>query len=138
MFGKLLAIFIGIPFIEMLILIKLGEVMGFGWTVMLVIVTGILGAAAARVQGLKAWIAIQNELNQGRMPGEQMLDALLIFVAGLLLITPGLLTDLTGFSLLIPVTRGLIKNWMRGKIEAAFRRPPGASGNTSGIRVFIE
>lgn len=138
MFGKLLAIFIGIPFIEMLILIKLGELMGFAWTVMLVIVTGILGAAAARAQGLRAWLAIQTELNQGRMPGEQMFDALLIFVAGLLLITPGLLTDLTGFALLIPWTRTLIKIWMRKKVEDAFRRHPGSSGGAGGIRVFIE
>lgn len=137
MFGKLLAIFIGIPFIEMLILIKLGEVMGFGATVMLIIVTGFLGAAAARAQGMRAWLSIQSELAANRMPGEQMLDALLIFVAGLVLITPGLLTDLLGFTLLIPVTRSWIKRWMRRKIEDAMRRPHGTSGS-NGVRIFIE
>ena len=137
MFGKLLAIFIGIPFIEMMLLIKLGEVMGFTSTLLLIVVTGVLGATAARAQGLRAYMSIQTELNQGRMPGDQMLDALLIFIAGLVLITPGLLTDLFGFALLIPFTRTALKNWMRKKIENAMRNQ-GPDGGTSGIRVFIE
>ena len=137
MFTKLLLLFIGIPFLEMMILIKLGEVMGFASTLLLIIGTGVLGAAAAKAQGMRAWLSLQAELNQGRMPGDQMLDALLIFTAGLLLITPGLLTDLFGFFLLIPLARSWIKDWMRRKIEKAMSgQGPGQGAN--GIRVFIE
>jgi UPF0716 protein FxsA len=122
MFGKLLLVFIGIPFIEMLILIKLGEVMGFFWTIMLVIGTGFLGALAARIQGVKAWMVLQQELQSGRMPGEQMIDALLIFISGLMLMTPGLLTDIAGFLLLIPTTRSWIKKWVKNKIDQHLNR----------------
>jgi len=111
--------------------------MGFASTLLLIIGTGVLGAAAAKAQGMRAWLSLQAELNQGRMPGDQMLDALLIFTAGLLLITPGLLTDLFGFFLLIPLARSWIKDWMRRKIEKAMSgQGPGQGAN--GIRVFIE
>lgn len=122
MFSKLLLIFIGVPFFEMLILIKLGEVLGFFWTIMLVIVTGFLGALAARIQGVKAWMTLQQELQCGRMPGEQMIDALLIFSAGILLMTPGLLTDITGFFLLVPITRSWMKKWAKNKIDQHLNR----------------
>ena len=121
MFGNLLFIFIGIPLAEMMILIKLGEVMGFWPTLGLVIVTGFIGALAARLQGFYAYTSIQNELRAGRMPAEQMIDALLIFVAGILLITPGLLTDLTGFSLLVPFIRFHFKQWLRKKFDKWMR-----------------
>ena len=131
MFGKLLLIFIGIPFLEMMLLIKLGEAMGFWTTIWLVIVTGFVGALAARVQGMRAWLNLQAELNAGRPPGEQMIDALLIFVAGLVLITPGLLTDIAGFLLLIPLTRKLFKQWLRRKFDDMIRnsRDGGGGGN---------
>jgi len=118
MFGKLLFIFIGIPLVEILILIKLGELMGFWATVGLVIVTGILGATLARFQGLRVWLRIQNELQAGRIPAAEMVDGLIIFCAGLVLLTPGLLTDILGFLLLIPFTRAVFKLWLRKKFEA--------------------
>jgi len=122
MFAKLLLIFIGIPFIEMMILIKLGEIFGFWTTLWIVILTGILGATLARLEGMRAWINLQNALNQGEMPGEHMIDALLILVAGIVLITPGLLTDLAGFLILIPWTRTLFKRWLRKKFDEMRRR----------------
>jgi UPF0716 protein FxsA len=136
MFYKLLLIFIGIPTIEMLILIKLGEMLGFFNTVMLIVVTGLLGSVLARIQGARAIINIQSALAAGQMPAEEIIDAFLIFVAGILLITPGLLTDIAGFLLLIPTTRNALKRWMRRKIDEAFLR---ASGNGRGadFRIFI-
>lgn len=133
-FSRLLAFFIGIPLLEILILIKLGEVMGFSLTVLLVIGTGFLGAWAARIQGMKTWIVIQQEMNAGRSPGEPMIDALLIFVAGLLLLTPGLLTDITGFLLLFPATRRIFKQWLRRKFDEALRS---GSGGQTNYRFFI-
>lgn len=132
MFSKLLLIFIGIPFLEMMILIKMGEMFGFWSALMLIVMTGFLGALLAKIQGMRAWNSIQYELHQGNMPGEQMIDALLIFIAGILLMTPGLLTDIAGFLLLIPASRYLFKRWLRKKFEEMLRNsreggPPPAS-----------
>jgi len=125
MFGKLLAAFILIPFLEMMILIKLGEMFGFFSALALIVVTGFAGALAARIQGVKTWAVIQSELQAGRLPAEEMIDGLLIFVAGILLITPGLLTDMTGLLMLIPPTRYLLKRWLRTKFDEMLRRPGG-------------
>ena len=122
MFGKLLLLFIGVPLVEVLILIKLGEMMGFGSTVLLVIGTGFLGALLARHQGLKAWLQITSELQAGRIPAAQMLDGLLIFVAGIVLLTPGLLTDILGFLLLLPFSRALFKAWIGRKLKKMANR----------------
>lgn len=121
MFTKLLLLFIGVPLVEILILIKLGELMGFWPTIWLVIVTGILGASLARAQGLRVWLRIQEELRRGELPAEEMVNGLLIFCAGLVLLTPGLLTDLAGFFLLIPISRRLITNWIKRKFEKMAR-----------------
>ena len=118
MFLKLAFFFIAIPFLEVAILIQLGSEIGVGETLLLIIVTGLLGAALARWQGLKVWRQIQGQLNQGRMPAEAMIDGLLIFAAGLVLLTPGLVTDLMGFLLLIPLTRRGFKKWLRKKFLA--------------------
>lgn len=106
---KLLFIFIGIPLLELMILIELGREIGFWPTIFLVIVTGFLGASLARSQGMWIWMEIQHELQQGNMPADKLVDGLLILVGGIVLLTPGLLTDIFGFMLLIPVTRKLFK-----------------------------
>lgn len=125
MFGKLLFIFIGVPLVEVLILIKLGEVFGFWSTVALVLVTGFLGALLARIQGWRTWFFIQQELLAGRIPAAEMIDALIIFAAGLLLLTPGLLTDLLGFFFLIPATRGVFKRWIGRQFQRMAQRHQG-------------
>ena len=71
----------------------------------------------ARIQGLQTLFRIQESLREGRMPSAELLDALLIGVAGLVLLTPGFLTDTFGFVLLIPSTRNAIKSWLKSKIE---------------------
>ena len=114
---KLALLFIGLPFLEIVILVKLGEAIGFVNTILIVIVTGFTGAILARWQGTKVWQEIALELQQGRMPAESLVDGLLIFAAGLVLITPGLITDIIGFLLLIPVTRLFFKRWLRRKFE---------------------
>ena len=123
--AKLLALFIGVPFIEMLILIKLGEVLGFPQTVLLVVVTGILGAGLARTQGFAVLMRIQDELNSGRMPAKELIDGILILAGGIVLLTPGLLTDLLGFAILIPWTRQIIKKWVQRKIEERVQQNTG-------------
>lgn len=117
MFAKLLLLFIGIPLVELALLVRLGTVIGFWPTIGLVVATGIVGAALARGQGLRVWIRIQEELRDGRMPMGRLLDGLLILIGGVVLLTPGLLTDLFGFALLIPWTRAAFKRMLRRKLE---------------------
>ncbi|MCK5331117.1 MAG: FxsA family protein [Candidatus Marinimicrobia bacterium] len=112
MFSRLLALFIGIPLVEILILIKLGEVMGFWNTIFLVIGTGIVGAYLAKLHGLTIWYQIQQDLQMGHMPTDKLMDGLLVLVGGIVLLTPGLLTDILGLALLFPLTRTIFKQWL--------------------------
>lgn len=119
MFFRLLALFVLLPLVELVLLIQLGRWIGLLGTLALVIATGFLGAALARRQGLRAWVGIQRELRDGRMPAAAMLDGLLILIGGIVLLTPGLLTDLCGFALLLPPTRTVVKRYLRRRIERA-------------------
>ena len=117
MLAKLILLFVGIPFIEIMILIKLGEVFGFWNTILLVVGTGVLGAYLAKAQGLWIWLQIQQEIQLGRMPAEKLIDGFLILIGGIVLLTPGLLTDIFGFALLVPFSRNMFKKWIRSKLE---------------------
>ncbi len=118
MFLRLLLLFTVVPLIELALLIKIGEVVGLPATIALVIVTGVLGAWLAKNQGVRTLTRLQQELQSVRMPADTMLDGLLIFIAGAVLLTPGLLTDLFGFFLLTPVCR----QWLRGVIKTWLQR----------------
>ena len=117
---KLFLAFTIIPIIEISLLIEIGSMFGALTAVTLVILTGFLGAFLARMQGLQTLYRIQNSLREGRMPSGELLDALLIVIAGLVLLTPGFLTDSAGFLLLIPATRNSIKYWLRRQIELRY------------------
>ncbi len=112
MFFRLFLLFTAVPLIELMLLIKIGASVGALNTVLIVIFTGVLGAAMARAAGLQVLFRIQDQLQAGVVPAEELFDGLLIFVGGILLITPGLITDGLGFLLLIPRTRGLVKLWI--------------------------
>ena len=114
---KLFLAFTLIPLVEIYLLIKLGQNFGAITSILLVIFTGILGAYLARMEGLRTLFRIQETLREGRMPGEELLDALLIAIAGLVLITPGFITDVAGFLLLFPFTRMLAKNWLKERMR---------------------
>ncbi len=129
MFGKLLLLFVGLPLIELALLIKLGQLWGVWPTIGLVVITGIVGASLARIQGFLVYTRIQNELAQGRMPAEELIDGLLILVGGVVLLTPGILTDLFGFTMLLPLTRLFFKRWLRRRFDSMVQQ-----GET---RIFI-
>ncbi len=114
---KLFLAFTLIPLVEIYLLIKLGQNFGAITSILLVIFTGILGAYLARMEGLRTLFRIQESMREGRMPGEELLDALLIAIAGLVLITPGFITDVAGFLLLFPFTRMLAKNWLKERMR---------------------
>ena len=109
MLGVLLLLFIALPVAEIALLVKIGQAIDFGPTVALVIATGVVGAALAKHQGLRTLARIQENLARGAMPGREMVDGVLILLAGAVLITPGVITDAMGLLLLIPPTRALVR-----------------------------
>lgn len=132
MLARLVLLFVLVPLVELAILIQLGQVVGLWPTLGLVVLTGVLGAGLARAEGLRTLWSFQQELAAGRVPGQALLDGLAILVGGAFLLTPGLLTDLAGFTLLLPPTRRWlqrrIRTWVRqriesGRIQVAFYAP---------------
>tara|TARA_S200000501_G_scaffold233388_1_gene218961 strand:+ start:2011 stop:2403 length:393 start_codon:yes stop_codon:yes gene_type:complete len=115
--NQLLLIFITIPILEIAVLLKLDETIGLGQTIFLIFITGIIGAWLVRQQGLSIIFKIRKELTNGKIPAKQMIDGVMILIAGAVLITPGLITDVVGFLLLIPYTRNFIRKWIRLKFE---------------------
>lgn len=122
MFIRLVAAFLLVPIIELALLIQLGRWIGLAWTLALVAVTAVVGAALAKRHGVQAWIAIRDELRAGRVPASALADGLLILVGGIVLLTPGLLTDALGFALLLPVTRNAFKRSLHRRFERAVQR----------------
>ena len=105
----LFLLFTIVPLVEVTLLIRIGQATEWWVPILLVIFTGIAGAALARWQGFQVLERIREELRAGRMPTNSLLDAFLILLAGILLVTPGVLTDVAGCLLLIPPIRALVK-----------------------------
>ena len=110
-----------VPLLELTLLLWLAQHEGWMVTLGIVLCTGILGTLLARSQGFSTWQKIQSQLATGQMPGSAMADAAMIFAAGALLMTPGLLTDALGFALLIPPCREWMKKrfltWAKSKFH---------------------
>jgi UPF0716 protein FxsA len=124
MAGRLLLLFAVVPVLELLILIEIGSRIGAFNTVALVILTALLGLMLVRLEGLRTLRQIQLTLAQGQIPAEELLDGVLIFIGGILLLTPGVLTDIFALVLLIPYTRLHFKRWLRRRFDRMM-----ASGN---------
>jgi len=120
-FGVLLSMFIVIPIVEFALLIEIGRRLGTVETLLLIFGTGIVGAYLARMEGFRILYRIQKDMARGIMPTEQLFDGILVLVAGIVLITPGLLTDLAGLILLKPFTRYPIKTFIRNRVQRRFR-----------------
>jgi UPF0716 protein FxsA len=124
----LFLLFLLIPLFEIWFLIKVGGIVGAGWTIFLVVATAVIGAGLVRTQGLSAIGRIQRELAEGGLPADELLQGVFLLVAGALLLTPGFFTDAIGFSLLVPpVRRWLARRLFLGGGRFAFQvnRPPG-------------
>ncbi len=98
-------LFLIIPIIEIFFLIKVGEVIGALPTIVLVVLTAVIGAGLLRQQGLSTLARLQQSLGQGKLPAQEMIEGVLLAVGGALLMTPGFVTDTMGFLCLLPVTR---------------------------------
>jgi UPF0716 protein FxsA len=121
MFGRLILLFLLTPAVELALLIQVDQVIGFWPTVGLIVVTGIVGSHLARREGLSTWRRLNSRLQNGDLPGTELVDGIIILVAGALLITPGILTDVIGFVGLISFTRAplrrVVMRWFQHKME---------------------
>ena len=124
MLGRLILLIAIVPLAELFILIKIGSHIGGLNTILLVLMTAMLGVLLARLQGLRTLQQIQLNLSQGQIPAEELIDGVLILFGGILLITPGVLTDLFALVLLFPFTRTYFKRWLRRRFDRMM-----ASGN---------
>ncbi len=120
MFFRLLLLFTTVPLIELALLVEIDRHIGLAATLGLVIATAMIGAWLAKSQGVRILARLRGELQAGRMPAEPLLDGLMIFVAGAVLLTPGLLTDLFGFFLLAPAGRALVRRAVAKRMKLHF------------------
>ena len=119
---RLALLFIGLPLLELYILIKIGSRLGAFLTIGLVIFTALLGLLLARFEGLRTLHQIRQSLSQGIVPAEEMVDSVLIFVGGVLFVVPGVITDIAALVLLIPFTRTIFKRWLRRRFDRMVER----------------
>ncbi len=118
MFPRLLLLFILIPLVELFLLVVVGGRIGLPATILLVVLTGAWGAYLAKSQGLSILAKIQSEMAAGRVPTTELVDGLLVLIGGIVLLTPGLLTDLAGFSLMVPGFRAILRERVKARFAS--------------------
>jgi UPF0716 protein FxsA len=107
--GRLLLLLMLLPVLEIAVLVWLADETSWLFVLALLLGAGVLGAALSRQQSVRSWSRLQSELHAGQMPGDSLFDAVLVSLAAILLILPGLLSDVAAIALLFPPTRKLIK-----------------------------
>jgi len=116
---KLLLLFTLGPLIELYLLIELGRRIGAGPTIILVLATGFFGAILAKAQGFLVLRSITQTLRDGQLPGDELIDGVLVLLGAALLLTPGLISDATGFLCLLPMTRKRVRKLLIRKLKKA-------------------
>ena len=119
-----LLLFILVPIIEIWLMIDIGSVIGAGWTVLAIISTAIIGASLVRYQGIGVYSRLNQTAARGEIPAMEMIEGLTLLISGVLLLTPGFITDALGFLLLIPPLR----RWFALNMLKRFFIVPGTSG----------
>ena len=112
-------LFVAVPLLELAILIKVGEIIGVSATIVLVISTAVIGVSLLKRQGLAAMARARETVEAGSFPVESVVDGACLLVAGAFLLTPGLLTDTVGFSLLVPGVRRNLAHWLFSKFSGS-------------------
>ncbi len=136
MLGRLIILLTVVPLVELTLLLEIADRIEWGPTVGLVLGTGVLGAYLARREGVKVVQRIQRDMEAGIAPTSAVVDGALILVAGVVLVTPGILTDCFGFALLVPPIRALLKkrltSWFRAHVVTIQPGDVGASSPGGG------
>ena len=112
----LVAAFIGVPLLEIYVLVQVGQVIGAWWTILLLIVASVLGTLLIRREGGRAWRGLTEALQTGRMPARELADGALILVGGTLMLAPGFVTDAFGVLLILPFTRPVARRMLTGVV----------------------
>lgn len=120
MFWRLVLLFTIVPIVEIYLLLGLGSLLGFWPTLGIVVGTALLGSFLSKREGLRVWREYQQALAQMRMPEEGILSGLLVLVGAVLLVTPGVLTDLAGLLLMVPQVRRAAAGWLEKRLRASF------------------
>ncbi len=105
------------PLLELLLLLKIADLTGIAFTLLLVIATGILGGTLAKMEGLRVLEQIRSELHRNQLPADPLIEGAMVLLAGALLLTPGVITDAIGFILLAPPGRKLIRVYLKKKLK---------------------
>ena len=127
----LVVLFILLPLAELYVILKVGDSIGIGWTLFLLVADSLLGAILLRSQGRAVWRRFGKALEEGRMPHREVQDGVLVILGGAFLITPGFITDVLGLLMLFPPTRALIRRLAMRRIG---RRMESRVGSASGRR----
>ena len=135
MFPVIAAIFLAVPIIEIYLLIQVGQVIGALWTILLVVMTAVIGVWLLRIQGLSTLMRAQQKMQTGELPAREMLEGMGLVVAGALLLTPGFFTDVVGFFLLFPPTRIWLVSRLAAKmvVSSPLGSHPGQSSQNNVI-----
>ena len=123
-FQTLFLIFLLVPLAEIYLLIKVGGIVGALPTVILVVLTALIGAVLVRWQGISTLFRAQQSLQRGELPAIALLEGALILIAGALLLTPGFLTDALGFACLVPSWRQGLITWFLSRKGTMSAQPP--------------
>ena len=133
---RLLLLFTVVPALELLLLLQLGSLMGPTATFLLILLTGVAGAWLAKREGFSVLMDLRRELEKGLPPGDRMMEGVMVLVGGLLLVTPGILTDLFGFSLIVPATRKFLAprllGWLGSQVDVQVMADFGPMGGHEG------
>lgn len=121
MFPVLTVIFLVVPIAEIYLLIQMGQVIGAPWTILLVVLTAVIGVRLLKIQGVSTLMRAQQKMQSGQAPAQEMLEGLGLVLAGAFLLTPGFFTDTLGFLLLIPPTRAWLVSRLVAKMMASSR-----------------
>lgn len=116
-FQILLLLFIAVPIIEIALFIQVGGILGLWPTIAIVLITAIVGASLVRQQGLQTFMSMQQKMQQGTLPAKEMADGIMLAVAGVLLLTPGFMTDIFGFALLFEPSRQKITQFFMQHVK---------------------
>jgi UPF0716 protein FxsA len=128
----LLVAFLLLPVAEIAVIIQVGQQIGAGWTVALLLAISVLGAWLVKHEGRRAWLELRTAIDSGQPPGRELTDAALILVGGTLLMTPGFVTDVVGLLLVLPMTRPfvhrMVQAWLTKRATTYVVRGAGSHG----------
>jgi len=124
----LVVAFLGVPLLEIYVLVQVGQVIGAWWTILLLILASVLGAWLVRREGARAWRALTEALQTGRMPARELADGALILIGGTLMLTPGFVTDAVGVLVIVPGTRTFARRLLTGVVARRLLRSGPVTG----------